>query len=91
LPIARVLEYAGEIAHALAEAHRKGIIRRDLKPGNTLVTSSRIKVLDFGLAKRLDEVSHYADSSTQPLQTEAGIVVGTPAYMSPEQAQGLPT
>jgi TolB-like protein len=89
LPIARVLEYAIQIAQALAEAHRKGIIHRDLKPGNVLVTANRVKVLDFGLAKRLDEGPAYADSRTQSLQTEAGVVVGTPAYMSPEQAQGL--
>lgn len=79
LPIDRVLLYGARIADAIAAAHAQGITHRDLKPGNIMVVKSGIKVLDFGLAKmtRLDETV-----------TASNIVVGTPAYMSPEQREG---
>ena len=74
-----------QIAGALAEAHSKGILHRDLKPGNIVLTSSGSpKLLDFGLAKLADNAP--ADAT----QTIEGVVMGTAAYMSPEQAQGQP-
>jgi serine/threonine protein kinase len=87
LPMAQVLEYAGQICDALDAAHRKGIVHRDLKPGNILVGKTGVKILDFGLAKiESDPKSHDADR-TMPL-TEAGVVLGTLQYMSPEQIEG---
>jgi serine/threonine protein kinase/Tol biopolymer transport system component len=92
LPVADVLKYAIPIARALAAASAAGIIHRDIKPGNLMVGANGIvKVLDFGLAKlTAQEVS--ADDATQAIQghTEEGTIVGTAAYMSPEQAQAKP-
>jgi serine/threonine protein kinase len=75
------LRLAMQIASALAAAHRQGILHRDIKPGNVLVTSSGVKLLDFGLAKSMDV-------GKDVTVTVAGTVFGTVAYMSPEQAQG---
>jgi eukaryotic-like serine/threonine-protein kinase len=81
LSIEMVRHYGGQIAAALAEAHAKGIVHRDLKPGNIMIAKSSIKVLDFGLAT----------SGEGPALTTSRMVMGTPAYMSPEQREGKPT
>jgi serine/threonine-protein kinase len=86
IPIEEALTLALQIAQALEAAHDKGIIHRDLKPANVKVTPDRrIKVLDFGIAKALAASS---DGETEVMPTETGVVIGTPAYMSPEQARG---
>jgi eukaryotic-like serine/threonine-protein kinase len=80
LPVKTAFLYASQLAAALAEAHGKGIIHRDLKPGNIMIAKSGVKVLDFGLAK----------SGMDETVTASRMVVGTPAYMAPEQRQAEP-
>jgi serine/threonine-protein kinase len=93
LPVAQAVAYAIQIGEALKAAHEHGVIHRDLKPGNIMITpSGLVKVLDFGIAKRVTHGAAAPDvtvSSASPL-TLAGVTLGTPAYMSPEQALGDP-
>ena len=91
LPVATALDLAGQVADALVAAHTKGIIHRDLKPSNVKVTpDGRVKVLDFGLAKAVWGTEQAQDASRggarSGVDTTAGRLLGTPAYMSPEQA-----
>jgi eukaryotic-like serine/threonine-protein kinase len=95
IPVDDVISIARQIADALAAAHERGIIHRDLKPANIkLRPDGLVKVLDFGIAKVLDPVEVVADNSSptgSPAATEVGVILGTAAYMSPEQAKGRPT
>src|SRR5580700_5433754 len=92
LPLEQVLQYGAQIADALDKAHRAGIVHRDLKPANIMLTVSGVKLLDFGLAKPtgigpLTNGATMTAVASSPV-TEAGMVVGTFQYMSPEQIEG---
>jgi eukaryotic-like serine/threonine-protein kinase len=91
LPADKVLQYGRELAAAVAHAHDRGIVHRDLKPANIKITSEGIlKVLDFGLAKAGTDSSEVDRATASTDLTVPGTVLGTAAYMSPEQAQGKP-
>ncbi|HXW93750.1 MAG TPA: protein kinase [Terriglobales bacterium] len=89
LPPDRLVDIASAISEALSAAHEKGIVHRDLKPANVMITHmGRVKVLDFGLAKDVSGGGGNLATMTSAGLTEAGMVMGTPAYMSPEQVSG---
>ena len=97
LPLEESLSYARQIAEALEAAHEKGIVHRDLKPANVKITpDGRVKVLDFGLAKAFESEATLSNPSISysptltARGTAAGVILGTAAYMSPEQARGKP-
>lgn len=91
LPVATALEYSIQIADALDTAHREGVVHRDVKPSNVMLTKSGVKVLDFGLARRV-----LAGAFDEPLTesgrtlTAEGTILGTPQYMAPEQVEARP-
>jgi serine/threonine protein kinase len=93
LPFRKAVDYAGQIAHGLAAAHARGVVHRDLKPENLFVTGDgRVKILDFGLARQLEPAHEAEDTRSPTLErlTDAGSVLGTVGYMSPEQVRGEP-
>jgi non-specific serine/threonine protein kinase len=85
LPIGDVLKISSEIADGLVEAHRHGLVHRDVKPANIMLAKNGAKLLDFGLARRFE-----SEDTTSEALTAVGAIFGTPSYMSPEQALGQP-
>jgi len=92
LPLEQVLRFGGQIADALDKAHRSGVVHRDLKPGNIMLTATGAKLLDFGLAKPTMAPASIATLTAAVTQTtpvtQEGTIVGTFQYMSPEQIEG---
>ena len=95
IPVEDALKIALQITEGLEAAHEKGVIHRDLKPANIKITpEGQVKILDFGLAKALEGEAPESSLSQSPTltaaATQAGVILGTAAYMSPEQAKGQP-
>ncbi len=92
MPLREALECAAQVADALSKAHRQGVVHRDIKPGNVILTKEGAKLLDFGLAKARPVLSAVDATATQSVTsfpvTQAGVVVGTVPYMAPEQLEG---
>jgi len=92
LPLDLAIEYARQIAAGLEAAHEKGVVHRDLKPDNIKVADGKIKLLDFGLAKNVEGAVAAPTGTNSPTvtlgMTQAGMILGTVAYMAPEQARG---
>src|SRR5688572_11269184 len=93
LAVGDVLRILHDVADALAYAHERGVVHRDIKPDNVLVSRRHALVTDFGVAKALTAAAygHRADSQTGSTTTGSGLAIGTPAYMAPEQAAGDPS
>ena len=90
VPVQTIVEIGGQIARALNAAHAAGIAHRDVKPENIMVRADGlVKVLDFGLARQVDAAALDHATTQTNFQTAAGVVLGTPSYMAPEQASGL--
>ena len=87
---AEVCRIGRSVADALAEAHGKGIVHRDIKPDNIIVSGPKVKVLDFGIAKQVGISGSTTDAPTATFMTQQGMIMGTIHYMSPEQALGKP-
>src|SRR5512141_2191650 len=91
LPLRRLLDVAAQLTDGLASAHGAGIVHRDLKPDNLMLTSDGfLKILDFGIAKLSPGLGGLGGLDGSPSLTGTGLVIGTPGYMSPEQASGRP-